>query len=158
MSNPEIERLVQDRSLVRASFDDEQVAGYRSKAVASFSSAQAKGVFSGTAFQVVCTGALQAALSVLAAHDLKVRGASNHYVTFYAVQKLGPASRECGRRFDALRLARHQSVYEPAHDEEEMQQRRGRAMETLREGLPAVRSEIVSVRPSLVPMLAPLPF
>jgi hypothetical protein len=157
VSNPEIERLVQDRSLVRESFDDEQVAGYWSKAVASFASARADGLFSGTAFQAVYTGALQAALSVLAAHNLKVRGVSNHYVTFYAVQKLGPGLRDCGRRFDALRLARHQSVYEPEHDEEEMQQRLGRAMETLREGLPAVRSEIVSVRPSVVAMLAPLP-
>jgi hypothetical protein len=158
VSNPEIDRLVQDRSLVRQSFDDDQVAGYWNKAVASCSSAQAQGLSVENAYQVAYTAALQAALSVLAAHELKVRGVSNHYVTFNAVQKLNTALRDCGRRFDALRLARHQCIYEPEHDEEEMQKRLGRAMDTLREGLPAVRLAIVSARPSLAAVLAPLPF
>lgn len=81
MSNADIERLVQDRSLIRQSFDDEQVTGYRVKAMASLSDARAPGVSVEGSYLMAYTAALQAALAVLAAHDLKVRGTSNHYLS-----------------------------------------------------------------------------
>jgi hypothetical protein len=108
------------------------------------------------AYLMAYTAALQASLAVLAAHDLKVRGTSNHYTTFYAVQKLNATMRDCGLKFDALRLARHQCVYEPEHDEPDIVKRLARAMDTLRTGLPAIHAEIVAVRPSIATMLAPL--
>jgi hypothetical protein len=156
VSNADIERLVQDRSLIRHSFDDEQVAGYWTKALASLADAQAHGLSVEGAYLCAYTAALQAALAVLAAHDLKVRGTSNHYMTFHALQKLSAALRECGLRFDGLRLARHQAIYEPEHDEAEMEELLGRAMDALRAGLPACRAEIISVRPSASLMVAPL--
>ncbi len=128
MSNVEIERLVQDRNLIRESFDDEQVAGYWTKAMASLVEAQSEGLSTDGAYLMAYTAALQAALAVLAAHNLKVRGTSNHYMTFHAVQKLNATMRDCGRRFDALRLTRHQSLYEPEHDEVDMVKRLARAM------------------------------
>jgi hypothetical protein len=158
VSNPEIERLVQDRSLIRESFDDEQVAGYWAKAMSSLVDAQADRLSTDGAYQMAYTAALQASLAVLAAHNLKVRGTSNHYMTFHAVQRLNPTMRDCGRKFDALRLARHQSIYEPEHDEVESVNRLARAMDALRVGLPASRAEIVAVRPAAATMLAPLAF
>ncbi|HEX6369612.1 MAG TPA: hypothetical protein VF006_11900 [Longimicrobium sp.] len=158
MSNAEIERLVQDRGLIRESFDDEQVAGYWTKAMASLADAQADALSTDGAYLMAYTAALQASLAVLAAHNLKVRGTSNHYMTFYAVQKLNSTMADCGRRFDALRLTRHQSVYEPEHDEVDMVKRLARAMDALRNGLPAVHTEIVAVRPSTATMLAPVRF
>lgn len=140
---------------VRESFDDEQVAGYWAKTLTSLANAQADGLSAAGAYLMAYTAALQAALAVLAAHDLKVRGTSNHYITFHAAQKLNAGMRECGRRFDALRLARHQAVYEPEHDEAEMADLLARAMDALRVGLPACRAEIIEVRASLATRLPP---
>lgn len=158
MSNAEIERLVQNRSLVRESFDDEQVAGYWAKAMSSLMDAQADRLSTDGAYIMAYTAALQASLAVLAAHNLKVRGTSNHYMTFHAVQKLNADMLACGRRFDALRLTRHESIYEPERDEVDMVKQLARAMDTLRDGLPTSRAEIISVRPSIATMLAPLRF
>lgn len=123
--------------------------------MASLANAQADGLTADGAYLMVYTAALQASLAVLSAHDLKVRGASNHYMTFYAIQKLNATMRGCGQRFDALRLTRHQSVYEPEHDEPDMVKRLARAMDALHNGLPACHAEIVSRRPSLANILAP---
>ena len=158
MSNSDIERLVQDRSLIRESFDDAQVAGYWAKATASFANTRANGLNTDGAYLMAYTAALQAALAVLAAHDLKVRGTSNHYMTFHAIQKLNATMRECGRRFDALRMVRHDVVYEPEHEEAEMADRLVRAMDALRAGLPACHAEIIAVRPSVSPTLPPIRF
>jgi hypothetical protein len=154
VSSEDLERLVQDRSLIRETFDDEQVAGYWAKAMAFFANTKAHGLSPDGAYLMAYTAALQASLAVLAAHDLKVRGTSNHYMTFHAIQKLSATMRECGRRFDALRLARHQAIYEPG-DDEDMPNLLKRAMEALRVGLPACRDEIITVRPSLAGSLAP---
>jgi hypothetical protein len=139
----EIDRLVQERSLVREPFDDAQVAGYWSKAVASFTSAQAQGLASDNAFQVAYTAGLQATLAVLAAHGLRVRSAANHYTAFHAAQNLGADLRDHARRLDALRNARHQSMYEPDHDEEEMTRRVRAPLEpSARRFLPCVRRSL----------------
>jgi hypothetical protein len=156
VSNSDIERLVQDRSLIREAFDDEQVAGYWAKAMASYANTKAHGLSTDGAYLMAYTAALQAALAVLAAHDLKVRGTSSHYMTFHAIQKLSATMRECGRRFDALRMVRHDVVYEPEHEEAEMADRLVRVIDALRAGLPACHDEIITVRPSVSPMLAPL--
>jgi hypothetical protein len=149
VSNADIERLVHDRSLIRESFDDEQVAGYWAKAMASLADARAAGLSVDGRYVMAYTAALQAALAVLAAHDLRVRGTSNHYMTFHALQKLNSTLRQCGQRFDALRLTRHQAVYEPEHDEAEMETLLARALDALRVGIPACRAEIIAVRPSV---------
>lgn len=156
MSNADIQRLVDDHSLIREPFDDEQVAGYWTKAMASWMDAQAEGLSTDGAYVIAYTAALQASLAVLAAHNLKVRGVSNHYMTFHAVQQLNATMFQCGRKFDALRLTRHQSVYEPVHNEVNMVKQLARAMDTLRSGLPASRAEIIATRPPLAATLAPL--
>lgn len=149
MSNAELDRLLEERSLVRQSFDDEQVTGYWSKAAASFGDAQANGISTDGAFQMAYTAALQATLAVLAAHGLRVRAADNHFKAFYALQKLNPALRDHGLAFDGLRQTRHQSIYEPEHDEEAMRRRLGRATEVLCRAFPELRAEILAIRPGL---------
>jgi hypothetical protein len=149
VSDDEIERLLEERSLVRQSADDEQVAGYWAKAASSFADSQTKGISSDGAFQLAYTAALQATLAVLAAHGLRVRAADNHFKTFYTLQKLNATLRSHGLAFDGLRQTRHQSVYEPEHDEQVMQRRLERALAALRSAFPVLRAEIVSVRPGL---------
>lgn len=149
MTNPEIDRLLEERSLVRESFDDEQVAGYWAKAVASFQDAQADGMSPNGAFQLAYTAALQATLAVLAAHGLRVRAVANHYTSFYALQKLSAEMREFGLAFDGLRRTRHESVYEPVDDPEEMARLVVQARRTVLDALPALRSAIVGVRPGI---------
>jgi hypothetical protein len=149
VSNAEIDRLLEERSLVREAFDEEQVAGYWTKAVVSFRDAQAKGISSDAAFQLAYTAALQATLAVLAGHGFRVRAAANHYMAFYALQKLSASLRTHGLAFDGLRRTRHESIYEPEHDEEEMSRVLGQAVSTIRSALPAIRDEILTVRPSL---------
>ena len=154
MSSADIDRLVQERSLIRELLDDDQVAGYWAKALASFTSAQAEGLSSDNAYQVAYTAGLQATLAVLSAHGLRVRSAANHYTAFHAAEKLDPDIRHQVRTLDALRMARHQSIYEPDHDEKEMTMRLGRALHALKAALPPMRAAILSVRPGLKDRLA----
>src|SRR5829696_4909757 len=123
MSVPEIERLIEERSLIRESFTDAQVAGFWDKAAGSLESARIAGMPAENAYQLAYTAALQSSLAVLAAHGLRVKSTANHYLTFHVVQRLDQTLDAPGRRLDGLRNARHQSIYEPSHDEEEMERR-----------------------------------
>ena len=153
MSRADLDRLVEERSLVREAFDDDQVAGYWSKALGSLASARTEGLVPDAAFQLAYTAGLQASLAVLAAHGLRVRSAGNHYLAFYSLQKLSPDLLDHGRRLDALRMTRHQSIYEPDTDVDDMQMRFARAVETLETALPVLRAAITAVRPDLAPRL-----
>lgn len=153
MSAADIDRLLASRDIVRESFDDAQVAGYWAKSHASLVSSRIDGLSRDAAFQLAYTAALQGALAVLGAHDLRVRSTGNHYMAFYVLQKLAPALREPGIRLDALRMTRHQSVYEPDQDDDDMERRLDRALETLQSSMPVLREAILAVRPTLVPRL-----
>ncbi len=149
MSGSDIDRLVGERSLIRQSFTNAQVIGFWDKAVGSLADARTTVISTESAFQLAYTAALQASLAVLAAHGLRVRSAANHYMTFYALQKLDAALSEPGRRLDGLRNARHQTIYEPDHNEEETARQLSGAFERLREALPILRRAILAVRPDL---------
>lgn len=149
MSEADIKRLIDERSLTRESFTDAQVAGFWNKAAASLAGARSAGLPTESAYQLAYTAALQATLAVLAAHGLRVRSTANHYLTFYALRMLDEALSEPGRRLDGLRQARHQTIYEPDHDEDQLAQRLSGAFERLREALPVFRSAILSIRPGL---------
>ncbi|WP_420127787.1 hypothetical protein [Longimicrobium sp.] len=88
MSQEDIDRLVEERSLARAEFDDEDVVAFWHKAAASYADAHISGISSDGAFQRAYTAALQATITVLAAHGLRVKSTANHYTAFYALQKL----------------------------------------------------------------------
>lgn len=149
MSESEIDRLLQDRSLLRENYTDAQVIGFWDKAAGSLADAHASVISTESAYQLAYTAALQTSLAVLAAHGLRVRSTANHYMTFYALQKLDGALSEPGRRLDGLRNARHQTIYEPDHDEEDMARRLSDAFERLREALPVLRRAILTIRPDL---------
>lgn len=149
MSGSEIQRLIEERSLIRENFTDAQVPAFWDKAAGSLESTRLAGMPTENAFQLAYTAALQISLAVLAAHGLRVKSTSNHYLTFHVVQRLDQTLNEPGRRLDGLRNARHQSIYEPSHDDEEMGRRLAGAFERLREALPVFRSAILKVRPSL---------
>jgi hypothetical protein len=106
VTQEDIERLVSERSLAREHIDDDQVAGFWIKALGSYTDANTPGISSEGAFQLTYSAALQAAFAVLAAHDLRVRSATNHYNAFYAMQKLMPSLALHARLFDELRRTR----------------------------------------------------
>lgn len=149
----EIERLIEERSLIRESFTDAQVVGFWDKAAGSLEGARFAGMPAENAYQLAYTAALQISLAVLAAYGLRVKSTSNHYLTFHVVQRLDHTLDAPGRRLDGLRHTRHQSVYEPSHDEEEMERRLAGAFERLREALPVFRRAILAVRPALAASL-----
>jgi hypothetical protein len=88
VSNDDIERLISERSVVRESFDNSQVAGSWAKAVASYSDARVPGVSTDGALELVYTSCLQATFAMLAARGLRVKSTGSHYKAFYALQRL----------------------------------------------------------------------
>lgn len=138
MSRDDIDRLVAERSLARAEFDDEDVAAFWHKAAASYADAHIPGISSDGAFQRAYTAALQATITVLAANGLRVKSTANHYTAFYALQKLEDALRPHGRVFDELRTTRHESIYEARGTEKEMVEQLKHAFRVVPPGLSAI--------------------
>lgn len=149
MSAADINRLVEERVLAREEFADEQVAAFWAKAAASFHDASLPGLSSDGAFQSVYTAALQATFATLAAYGLRVRSNANHYKAFYALQNLDGALRAPAIFFDELRQTRHESIYEPEHEEEEILVRLAEARGSTPAALVALRAAILTARPAL---------
>ena len=156
MSTDDIERLVSERSLVREPFDDSQVAGFWTKAVASYSDARVAGVSADGALQLVYTACLQATFAVLAARGLRVKSTASHYKAFYALQRLDvPVLREYAIRFDELRATRHASIYEPDDDEADIEARRAEAIRMLGVALSEIHAWIAAERSDAVALITP---
>lgn len=139
MSREDIDRLVAERSLALEEFDDAQVAGFWTKAVASYSDARVPGVSSDGAFQPAYTAALQATFAVLAARGLRVKST-----------KLDDALRRHAVHFDEMRATRHESIYEPDEDDATLVSRLTEAVSYLASALPEIRSWLIAARPGLV--------
>jgi hypothetical protein len=154
MSQDDIDRLINERHLVRESFDDGQVAGFWSKAVSAVADARVADISADTALQIAYRACLQATLAVLAAKGLRVKSTAGHYKAFYAMQKLDDALRPIAIGFDELRTTRSESVYEPTEDEAELKTQLSRALAALDSGLPVLREWTISVRPTLTSLLA----
>jgi hypothetical protein len=157
MTQEDIERLINDKRIVNEMFDDAQVAGFWSKAVAAFADAHVRGISTDTALQTAYRSCLQATLGVLATKGLRVKSNAGHYIAFYAMQKLGDDTlRSIAVQFDDLRATRAESVYEPTEDEVELRRQLENAMRSLELGLPAIRAWIVRMRPSAKRLLSTL--
>lgn len=158
MSQDDIDRLIGERSLIRQAFDDDQIAGFWSKAVASRQDALVSEISSDGRLQLAYTAGLQATFAVLAAVGLRVKSTASHYKAFYAMQKLDdPVLQPFAVRFDELRATRHESIYEPEVDEAEIAQRAVEALDTLALALQAIRAWLIARNPSLGRTLVELP-
>jgi hypothetical protein len=113
----------------------------------------ADGMSSASAFQLVYTAALQAAVAVLFAHGLRPRSTANHYHAFFALQKLEDRLRQHAIRLDGLRITRHRSVYE-AYEVADMDEQLVGARQAMAEALPVLRAVIIHARPRLEGQLA----
>lgn len=150
MTQEDLDRLINDKRIVNEVFDDTQVAGFWSKAVAAFADARVAGISTDTALQTAYRSCLQATLGVLAANGLRVKSNAGHYIAFYAMQKLGDETlRSIAIQFDDLRTTRAESVYEPTEDEEELDRQLENAIRSLESGLPHIREWIVRARPGI---------
>jgi hypothetical protein len=155
MSQEDIDRLVAERSLARQAFDDADVAGFWAKAVASYTDASRGDISADSRFLLAYTACLQATFAVLAASGLRVKSTASHYKAFYAMQKLDdPVLRPFAIRFDELRATRHQSIYEPLHDEAQVSTQLKETIGVLRKALSAIREWLSSHRPSVAAQLA----
>jgi hypothetical protein len=153
VSEADINRLVADRSLVRESFSDEDIVSMWSKAAASFTDANVSGLSTDGAYQSIYRAALQAALATLAVHGLRVKSTANHYITFFAVQKLTDALEPHGLMFNEMRAVRNDSVYEAHHDAAEIAEHLTEARASMPLALAALRTEIIGVRRGLTARL-----
>lgn len=149
MSKEDIERLVAERSLAREAFADDVIASLWAKAAAAFADSAVPGISTDSAFQLVYTAGLQATLSTLAAHGLRVKSTAHHYKAFYALQKLDDALQPHGRMFDEMRVIRHGSVYEPTHDDAELAERLAEVRTHTPGDLAALRTATMAVRPGI---------
>jgi hypothetical protein len=153
MSEADIDRLVADRSLVRESFRDEDVVSLWIKAAASFADANVPGLSTDGAYQCIYRAALQAAIATLAVHGLRVKSTANHYISFFALQKLTDALEPHGMMFNEMRAVRNDSVYEAHHDAAEIAEHLAEARVAMPGALAALRTAIIGVRPGLTARL-----
>lgn len=153
MSEAEIEQLVADRSLAREAFSDDQVAAMWAKVAASYADAAVPGLSTSGAFQCLYTAALQASMTTLAAHGLRVKSTANHYKAFYALRKLNDALDSHGLAFDEMRATRNDSVYEALDDEADLTAHLAEARAFMPGALAVLRSVITGVRPGLAARL-----
>jgi len=144
VSTPEIDRLLQERSLTREVFDADVVVSLWNRAMALLSDASAPGLSTDGAFQLVYTAVLQATFAVLAAHGLRVNSTANHYRAFYTLQKLDRGLEGQGRLFDEMRATRHISVYEPTRDPAEVAARLVEARALVPGALAALREVVIA--------------
>ena len=79
MSHDDIDRLIADRRLAHQVFDDGQIAGFWSKAIAAFADSQVADISRDTALQTAYRACLQAAFAVLAARNLRVKSTAGHF-------------------------------------------------------------------------------
>jgi len=157
VSEAEIQQLVDDRSLARETFRDEQVAFIWGKGAASYADALVPGLSPEGAFQHLYTAVLQVSMATLAAHDLRVKSTANHYKTFYALQKLGDALAPHGRTFDEMRGTRNDSIYGVNLDEIDLAERLAEGLTHLPEAMSALRTAILAVRPGIAARLPRVP-
>lgn len=157
MSEAEIQQLIEDRSLVREEFRDEQVVSFWAKATASYADASVADLSAEGAFQCLYTAALQGAMAALAAHGLRVKSTANHYKTFYALRKLSAAVEPAGATFDEMRGTRNESIYEATHDEVELADALLGARASMPEAMAALRTAIITIRPGIVAQLSHIP-
>jgi hypothetical protein len=153
VSKKEIDLLVEDRSLVRESFKDEDLVSFWSKAAASYADGSVPGLSEEGAFQSLYRAALQASITTLAAHGLRVKSTANHYKTFFAIQKLTDELEAHGMMFNEMRAVRNDSVYEATHDALELSERLLEARASMPDALAALRTAIISLRPALAARL-----
>jgi hypothetical protein len=150
MSQDDLDRLINEKRLVNEAFDDSQIAGFLSKAAAAFDDAQMHDISLDTRLQIAYRACLQATLAVLASKGFRVKSNAGHYIAFYAMQRLDDEGlRKIAIQFDDLRTTRAESVYEPNEDEAELDKQLTNALETLKVGLPLIRTWIVRTRPSI---------
>jgi hypothetical protein len=157
VSEAEIQQLVDDRSLARETFTDEQVAFMWGKGAASYADALVPGLSSDGAFQHLYTAALQATIATLAAHGLRVKSTANHYKAFYALQKLDGALAPHGRVFDEMRGTRNDSIYGVNLDETDLAERLAEALAHLPEAMTTLRTAILAARPGIAARLPRVP-
>ena len=156
MNVEDLERLITERSLIRQTFDEAQIAGFWAKAVASYRDARVAGISADGRLQLAYTAGLQATFAALAARGLRVKSTAGHFKAFYALQKLGdPALRTYAVRFDELRAIRHESIYEPEEDDTEIVNRLADALALLDEAMPAIRRWLLREHPAVAAALTP---
>ncbi|HYN21362.1 MAG TPA: hypothetical protein VE078_10415, partial [Thermoanaerobaculia bacterium] len=100
--------------------------------------------------------ARQAAVTLLAAHGLRVKtGQGHHYITFYALDALElPGVAGFGAEFEAVRNSLHLAVYEADLDPDILTGDLVRLRSAGERFLPAAGRHLVSLFPGLVSKLA----
>jgi hypothetical protein len=155
--NARIRVMLDSREIEELAAADEEVAGMWRKATRAFRSAGAEGLDDDmdSRFTLLYQSALQGATAVVRAAGYRVRGESNHHITFATVAALGSADlSDAARDLNVMRQRRHAAVYdwETTIGAEQVEQLREAAVRLLR----AAESWLRRKRDSLAPMLAPL--
>ena len=152
MTRPErLELLIGDRRLSEEQFDNSELAGLWARAVSAWHDAGVTGLSTEGAFVRAYDAARQAAVTVLAAHGLRVKsGQGHHYITFYALGALEiPELSGFAAEFEAVRNSRHLAVYEAELDPNALIGDLGRLRSAVERFLPEARRHLVSQLPAL---------
>ncbi len=150
-----IERLLTERRLEAAPFDDREIVGLWTRALTSYRDAGVAGLSHEGAFTRAYDAGRQAATTVLAAAGLRVRGQAHHYTVFYALAALDdPAVSPFGIELESVRQSRHMAVYDPTADSAVLRADREKLKQMLTRLFPAAHTWLIVRRPSLRGKLA----
>lgn len=159
MTRPErLELLIADRRLSEERFDDSELVGLWARSVSAWHDARVTELSTEGAFVRAYDAARQAAVTVLAAHGLRVKsGLGHHYITFYALEALDlPELAGFGAEFEGVRNSRHMAVYEADLDPDVLTEDLGRLRSAVQRLLPVARKHLASRRPALESKLSPV--
>ncbi len=151
-----LELLLEDRRLSEEEFDEAELIGLWRRAVSSWQDAGVTGLTAEGALVRAYDAARQAAVTVLAAHGLRVKGQGHHYITFYALEALEhPDLAGFGNQFEGIRNSRHMAVYEAGVDPVALAEDLATLKEVVGRFLPVARRIVVTLRTGLDSRLNP---
>jgi hypothetical protein len=132
-------------------FDNSELAGLWARALSAWHDAGVTGLSTEGAFIRAYDAARQAAVTVLAAHGLRVKsGPGHHYITFYALGALEVLElSDFGTEFEAVRNSRHLAAYEAELDPDVLLGDLARLRCAIVRFLPVARRHLISQLPAL---------
>jgi hypothetical protein len=152
MTDPNIERLLDERELERVPAASDEVADYWRKALRAYADSRLESLAPENAVLLAYQSGLSAATAAIRAAGRRVKSRNrHHYLSFYTLAILGTGTgvRGLAREMDELRDDRHTAGYSSSVDETQLRRKLAGMHELLGKLLPAVREWLLANRSDL---------
>jgi len=158
VTDPNIQRLLDERELESVPAAPDEVADYWRKALRAYADSRIESLSPENAMLLAYQSGLSAATAAIRASGLRVKSRNrHHYMSFYTLAVLGTGTdvRALAREMDELRDDRHAAGYSSGVDEAQLRKKLAGMHELLGKLLPAVRSWLLAHRSDLADLPRP---